>query len=179
MVIKKKIVAGDSAIFTVPKFGAFAPDAATCTVLLRGPDSKSIAAVAEADGWASELTAEESADLAEGLYTLFYRYESGSAKKTVRIGTVMVEPNPDEAADFDGRSLARKALDDALAALADFMKDGGKAKSYTIGTRSITYRDISEIKDAIAFWRGIVRQEEIAELGYDPYLKYARFTQWR
>ena len=179
MVIKKRIVAGDSAIFTVPEYGAFTAAAASCVVLLRGPGSVDINATAEAKGWSAEMTAEESAALEDGLYTLFYRYTLGDSQKTVRVGNVMVDPDPTLIMGYDGRSQARKALDDAKAALADFMANGGKAKSYTIGTRSVTYRDISEIKDAIAYWRAIVRQEEIAELGYDPYLKYARFTQWR
>lgn len=81
--------------------------------------------------------------------------EKVGARQTLdESGELEIRPDPStQAQGFDGRSQARKAVDDLKAALATFTATSGRVKSYTIGTRQMEFETTAEIVKMMDFWQ--------------------------
>lgn len=96
-----------------------------------------------------------------GSYTAWL--ERGTDVVHVGAGSLEVLPDPRAiSAGWDARSLARRTLDDLMTALAAWDTTGGRAKSYTIAGRSMTFVDHAELVAKVEFWRNQVAAEESA-----------------
>ena len=133
---------------------------------LRGQTQLTAVTVADGDGWKTTIDHTASATLLAGTYVwgAYLNKADGGSRLNIACGTVTVLPNlVTLATPIDGRSLARKALDDCEAALATFTKSGGKIKSYTIATRTTEFHSLQELMDLHAFWQRKVSNEQARE----------------
>lgn len=91
-----------------------------------------------------------------------YVIKSG-ARHTVDSGQLDILADPAVGtAPTDARTQAQRAVDDLMAARANYAATGGTGvKSYTIGSRSMEYRSVSEIDDDLAFWQRELAREQI------------------
>jgi len=69
---------------------------------------------------------------------------------------------------FDNRTLAQRMLSLAEAALEKYTQSGGRVRSYTIGSRQLTFSSAQEIIDLVNYWRNQVYLEQCAMSGKDP-----------
>lgn len=163
-----KITAGDSLNFLVAG-GAYPASAGWVLTYLLVPRAAgpqvTITAVAEGDDHRVAVASATTENYAAGTYTWFRRVEKTGERYTLDQGQLVVSPNPTSlgAAGFDGRSMARKALEDLKAARASWIATNGRVASYTIAGRQMTYRSGAEIDREIAYWEQQVASEEMAE----------------
>lgn len=124
--------------------------------------------VAAADGanFAITLTATATAAYTSGRYDWLAWVESGAEKYSVDQGTLEVLPDlrtGTATAALDARSDARRIYDDLLTAYKSYIANRGTVKSYTIGSRSMTFHSTEEILKQLNYWRAEVAREEAAE----------------
>lgn len=185
MNIPSQLIAGDSASWADRPFQdaqgrIFGSTGFALKYVLRGPAVLDLPAVSSGDGWITSLTATQSADLQAGVYSAFAVVSSAAERFTFGPVRLTVKPDPLTAGlGFDGRSMARKALEDAELALSKFKASGGRMRKYKIGTREMEFESSTEILSLISYWRSRVLTEEKAEaaakgLG-DPTNLYVRF----
>lgn len=120
----------------------------------------SITATASGVDHAVSVAAATTQGYTAGDYTWAAVVTAGSEAFEVDHGTLKLLPRYDQAANVDDRSHARKMLANVEAAL-EALNLG--MKSYTIGTRDYTARNIDELTDLRAQYRGEVHAEEVAE----------------
>lgn len=77
---------------------------------------------------------------------------------------------------FDYRTEAQRCLAQARAALADYTKGGVRVKSYTIGTRNMTYNSAKELMDLVEYWEKQVYLECCRRRGVDPRRMHVEFV---
>jgi hypothetical protein len=119
-----------------------------------------IIATAEGDNFRVAVSATTTAEWADGSYTWFSWVDKAGESYTVGDGQITVKPNPrTAAAGYDGRSLARRALDDARAAFAAW---NPTHRRYKIGEREMEFRSVAEIVALISQWEIEVQREERA-----------------
>jgi hypothetical protein len=76
-------------------------------------------------------------------------------------GLFEVKADPSALAQgYDGRSQARKAVDDLKSAMATFHSSGGRVKSYSIGNRQMEFENQAEIVQLIDYWQRLLDNEE-------------------
>lgn len=187
MNILKTLTAGDSATWYDPPWldcqfsTLLASDGWELTYQLRGPTQLTLAAVAEGSGWRTVLSTEDSATLVKATYIWAAYLSRPGERKTAGGGTIFVKPDlAAVVAPIEGRSKARKALEDCEEALASFKSSGGKVKSYTIGTRQTEFHSLADLMMVRDFWQRKVNQEvnreSIRTTGINLRLIRARFT---
>ena len=72
-------------------------------------------------------------------------------------------------ADFDHRTEAERCLAQAEKALMDYTSNGrSRYRSYTIGSRTLSFNSAQELMDLVAYWRNQVYLEKCAASGADP-----------
>ena len=169
MNIPGQITAGDSAIWddTDIVFAGkrYTSAGASLKYCLRGPSALDLPATANGLGWTTSLAAATSSTLQAGQYTwVAVLTLSIAGRATVASGTLTVLPDlTAQAAGYDKRTQAEKALADAKAALANLTSSGQKRKKYTVGIRSAEYYTAKELLDAISYWTSIVANERAQE----------------
>lgn len=139
----------------------------TLTYTLAGPIAApvNIAATASAPGWSTTLDTTTSAALVAGKYWWQAVLTATGERITVGQGELQVTVNlASQGANYDGRSVAEKALADAETALANFKASGGLVKSYSIGQRTMTFQDTAGILTVISYWKARVTAEQNAKL---------------
>lgn len=132
-------------------------------------------------GWLMSIAASVTTGFDTGLWSWQSRITSGLTAITVGSGTFETLPNlsyTGQPAGYDGRSQARQDLDAVDLAIRTIVSKG--AKSYTIGSRSYSSQDLSELLKWRKELQAIVAREEAAEkvaagLG-DSRSLYVRFT---
>lgn len=98
-----------------------------------------------------------------GAATLVAYVEKGADRVTLDQSPVTVLADLSVADTFDGRSINRRALDDARAALSAYMARGQlHVGEYDIAGRRMKFRSTAEILDLIAYYERQVSQEEAA-----------------
>jgi len=127
-----------------------------------------LTAVNNADGTYQVQESPANTELwAAGYYTWARWVEKVGAMQTLtERGQLEVRPNPRTLAQgVDTRSQAAKAVDDIMAAMATFTASNGTIKSYTIGSRQITYRDKAEMITDLDFWRRqLIAEQDAAKI---------------
>lgn len=73
------------------------------------------------------------------------------------------------------KSQARLNLEHAQRALETYTGTNGQVKSYTIGTRSMTFNSPQELFDLVEYWKKQVFLEECRNQGVDPHTLLVRF----
>lgn len=124
-----------------------------------------ITAVADGDTHSVSVAAATTAAWTAGVYAWQAYVEGGTSERyTVGTGTVTVQPDlAAEAAGFEARSTAKKALDDTRAALATWIATNGQVQEYQIAGRVMKYSSIADIEGRIRLLEREVAREEAAE----------------
>jgi len=163
----KQLVAGDSLSFytSVPEFQ---PSAGWVLNYRLVPQNASLTAIELAAADAGEqhrvyaaATSTESWQPGVYSWTSWVEQEvSGQVERyTLESGQITVLPNPRTvAAGYDNRSQARKALDDAKAALAAWSPT---RRRYKIGEREMEFNSSADIIKLITYWEAQVKSEDI------------------
>lgn len=94
-------------------------------------------------------------------YTYVERTVAGPINERVSLGMSPIEIQPDltTATSHDSRSANVKALEDLQAARAEYVASRGMVAAYTIGDRSITFRNVAEISALINVYQLAVNKE--------------------
>lgn len=154
--------AGDSIAWTIELAGypASAGWSLKYRLLDAGGNFHDIFTAADGDGFTVSLTSAATKDWVAGKATLVAIVEKDAQRKTIGAPIVTVLPNLTEVTTFDGRSRNEKALDDAEAALADYLA-GGKmhVEEYEIDGNRMKFRDVDSILKLISSLRLAVAKE--------------------
>jgi hypothetical protein len=117
-----------------------------------------IASTASGSDFAFTVAATGTAGWQPGTYTWRAYVERAGEKFEVGAGEIEVIADFAAANNVDGRSLARKALDDARAAFAAWTPT---RRRYKIGEREMEFSDTAEIIRAISYWQAEVDREDL------------------
>lgn len=137
-----------------------AADGWTLKYALRHPSNAKIDLASTASGaaFSFSVASTTTAAWAAGTYTWRAYVERAGERFEVGAGEIVIEPDFAAANTLDGRTLARKALDDARAALAAWTPT---RKRYQIGDRQMEFNDTAEIIKTIAYWEAEVAKEDV------------------
>lgn len=144
-----------------------------------------VTATALGTGWTSALSIAQSANVAAGKNWWQAQLMATGFAATVAKGELWVDANlVGQSAGYSGLSLAEQNLNTCKAAAAALSGSNGAAvKSYRIGDREMTYRDIAEIFQMIDRLQAEVNNERtassIAQNQGNPRKLYARFPGGR
>jgi hypothetical protein len=147
----------------------------------KGTAGATATGAARADGgWDLTLTATQTGALAVGRWDWQALATNGSAKATLRTGSLTVEASlaySGTPASFDGRSQAEQDLEAVQAAIRALVVRG--AQQYSIGSRSYTAMDVGKLMERESHLKGVVAREKAADriaagLG-DPRNLFVRF----
>jgi hypothetical protein len=140
----------------------------TLTYYLRtntATEGATVVGVAYGTGWEFTLSAATSAGLNAGTWYWQAVATSGSDKVTLGAGQLQVLAALEYSGTpgaFDGRSQAQQDLDAVQAAIRALISGG--AKQYTIGSRSFTKVDLSDLMERESRLKAEVKREQMAEL---------------
>lgn len=93
-----------------------------------------------------------------GVYSWRAWVERTAERHEVGSGEIEVIVNFAETANVDGRTMARRALDDARAAFAAWTPT---RRRYRIGERELEFSDTAEIIRTIHYWQAEVEREDM------------------
>jgi len=162
---QQTLVAGDSLNFLTA--GGAYPASAGWVLKYRlvprtaGGTPIDITAAAEGDDHRVAVAASTTANWSPDVYTWASWVEKAGEVYTVDGGQIEVKRNPrDMPAGFDGRTDARKALEQAKAAFATYSASAGKTRQYTIGGRQMVFNSPADIIKVIRYWEAEVEKED-------------------
>jgi enamine deaminase RidA (YjgF/YER057c/UK114 family) len=115
-------------------------------------------AVAEGDAHRVQAPASTTAAWAAGAYSWASWVTRALESYSVETGQITIQPDPRTASAWDSRSQARKALDDAKAALAAWTPT---RRRYKIGEREMEFNAPGEIIKLITYWEQQVASEDM------------------
>lgn len=161
--IPANFVAGDTVEWTDNAFDGKGSADHTLTYTLVGASKLVLTGVATADGWATTITAAQSAALAAGDYAWHAALTKGSTRFTVGTGTVTVEPNiANQSAGYDSRTQIQQDLA-AVEAEIRARATGGMTIEYSIGNRSLKKESISRLLELRSALRSDLVREQRAK----------------
>ena len=174
MVATKDIVAGDSRVWKLNRQRLLAmgeaPQNSKIEALLRTAEGSLVnLTAADADGLVTvTLAADASETLPMGTTYLIVRLTADDFyRRTMVIETFRVLKKVADV-DFDHRTEAERCLAQAEKALIDYTSNGrSRYRSYTIGSRTLSFNSAQELMDLVAYWRNHVDQEKCAAAGCD------------
>lgn len=175
MVATKDIVAGDSRVWKLNRQRLLAMGEAPQTRRSKRSCARLKASlvnliVVDADGLVTvTLTADVSETLPMGTTYLIVRLTADDFyRRTMVLETFRVLKKVADA-DFDHRTEAERCLAQAEKALMDYTSNGrSRYRSYTIGSRTLSFNSAQELMDLVAYWRNQVYLEKCAASGADP-----------
>lgn len=106
------------------------------------------------------IVAADTRAFAAGCYDWIATVESGADVFQVGSGRIEVLPRIDTAGVLDGRSGARRILEQLEAAYEAYSAGGVHVAQYTIGDRTMQFKEAGDFIKAIEYWRGRVAQED-------------------
>jgi len=86
-----------------------------------------------------------------------------STDGTYGAGTITLKPDPGVVTAYDGRSQARKAVDDLRTAMATYSASHGTISEYEIAGRRMKFRASAEILEFLSYWQTVLNREDAAE----------------
>jgi len=90
--------------------------------------------------------------------------KAGPIRQSLGEGQIVIKTDPAAALQgYDGRSQARKAVEDLESAMAVFNATSGRVKRYSIGSRQMEFESSDEIKSLLSYWRGKLTNEKAKE----------------
>lgn len=117
-----------------------------------------ISSVAHGDDHLVQVGPAVTSGWAAGEYGWASWVDRSGERYTVCSGTLTILADPRQAgAGFDPRTAARRALDDARAALAAWSPT---MRRYRIGTREMEFASADDILKVISYWEGVVHDEQ-------------------
>lgn len=159
--MQPQLTAGDSLLFSVAGGSYPASSGWVLTHLLVprvGTGVVTIPSIASGDDFEIAVPATTTAGWAAGEYSWFRRVERAGEKYTIEQGQLTIRPNPESLnGTFDGRSQARKAVDELRAALAAWSPI---QRRYKIGEREMEFNSSAEIIKLLTWWEQQVAAEE-------------------
>lgn len=162
---QQELVAGDSLNFLTA--GGAYPASSGWVLKYRlvprttGNAVQELTATAEGSDHRVAVAASSTSNWAADSYTWVSWVERAGEVYTLEHGQLTVKANPRTVgAGYDGRSQARKALEDLNAALAGWSP---LKRRYKIGEREMEFNSPAEILKLISFWEGRVAEEDAAE----------------
>lgn len=167
--IPASLTAGDTWQWTKYVNDYSAADGWILTYYLSGPGlTQTIVATTDTDGVGFSVTvpATTTAPLVAGVRQYIARVALAGAVHTVDSGTVVVLPNVATATSGQMQSVAEQMvalIEQALLAQAATAANGGTGgviQSYSIGTRSVTYRDEADLRAQLSHWKWKVWAEQ-------------------
>lgn len=175
MVATKDIVAGDSRVWKLNRQRLLAmgeaPQHPKIEAILRTSEGSLVSLTAVDDnGFVTvTLAADVSETLPMGTTYLIVRLTADDFyRRTMVLETFRVLKKVADV-DFDHRTEAERCLAQAEKALMDYTTNGrSKYKSYTIGSRTLSFGSAQELMDLVAYWRNQVYLEKCAASGADP-----------
>ena len=118
-----------------------------------------LSSAADGESHRVQASATTTAAWAPGEYSWTSWVTKAAESYSVESGQVTILPNPRTvAAGYDNRSQARKALDDAKAALAAWSPT---RRRYKIGEREMEFNSTADIIKLITYWEAQVKSEDI------------------
>lgn len=124
--------------------------AITLTASTSGTDYRTQAAPATTATWTA------------GDYSWSAWVEKTGARYVVDSGTCTIKPDPGVVAAYDGRSNARKIVDQLEAALVTFSASSGTIAEYEINGRRVRYAAKADILSDLSRWRAQAWREDNA-----------------
>lgn len=175
MVATKDIVAGDSRVWKLNRQRLLAmgeaPQNSKIEALLRTAEGSLVnLTAADADGLVTvTLAADASETMPMGTTYLIVRLTADDFyRRTMVIETFRVLKKVADV-DFDHRTEAERCLAQAEKALIDYTSNGrSRYRSYTIGSRTLSFNSAQELMDLVAYWRNQVYLEKCSASGVDP-----------
>jgi hypothetical protein len=184
--IPSQILQGDSATWADSAFAddsgnSFNSANSTLKYTISGPATPLVlTATASGTDWTTTLTTVQSATLTPGTYWWQMQAFATGVRFTAAQGELLVKP--DLAAvgtNYDGRSVAEIALAQARAAYATFSASGGVMKMYRIGSREMSFQDLSQIREQVDYWSAQVAAEKATADGAKSRRLHIRFDRIR
>lgn len=124
------------------------------------PPSVLITATADGDGHLVALPGSSTAAWQAGRCTLLGWAEKAGSRETLLQTTIEVLADLTAATSLDGRSAARRRLDDAEAALSAYLRNGqAHVAEYQIAGRKMVFRSAKDLQDVVAAARADVARE--------------------
>lgn len=121
------------------------------------------------------LSPENSESMSEKSGDVLLRISGQDFRKTFFIENVSIVPlGKSSPASF--KSKARLNLEAAQRALETYTSSNGHVRSYTIGTRSMTFNSPQELFDLIEYWKKQVFLEDCRARGIDPHTLLVEFV---
>lgn len=166
--MRSQIFAGDSLDFTDASAAHSAADGWVMSYRLVPRTAGTpieIACVTAPDGTSHRalVPSGTSDDWAAGQYTWFQSVAKAGERITLASGSTTISPNPAVATTFDGRSDARKTLDALKAAYQSYATAGqGGVAEYSIGGRTMKFRNAADLIAQIRHWERVVADEDVA-----------------
>lgn len=160
MEIPRRLMAGVTLQWEETLVDYSAADGWTLKYALRHPTNTRIdlASTASGSAFAFSVPSTTTATWQAGTYTWRAYVERAGERFEVGAGSIEIEPDFVAATTLDGRTLARKALDDARAALAAWTPT---RRRYRIGDREVEFNDTAEIIKIISYWEAEVAKEDV------------------
>lgn len=158
--------AGDSVSWTVshPAHPASEGWALEYKILFPSGVAPAFTATGAGEEYSVALGYTNTASWAPGNATLVGRLQKGGERITVLQQEIVIEPDLIAATVFDGRSWARRALDDARAALVAYSANGqAHVEQYDIAGRAMKFRTAADITSLIGYLEGEVAKERAAQ----------------
>jgi len=157
--------AGDSAKWSesLPDYPASAGWSLKQRLLWSSGSGITLNGIAQGDAFEFTVTMADSQNWTAGKATLVQWVEKGVEKITLGQKEVTILPDLSVAVNHDGRSRNRKALDDAEAALANYVASGQlHVAEYEIAGRRMKFRDAEQIQKLITHFKTEVAKENAA-----------------
>jgi len=157
------LVAGDSLDFvtTVTPWPASAGYTLKYRLVPRvaGPAPIVLISTPSGDDYRTQAPVATTAGWTPGEYSWFAWVEKAGERHEVDSGLVLIQPDPSTVTVYDGRTQAQIALEDALAALANFQATSGRIKRYAIAGREMEFDTAADLTKTVNYWRNQVMLE--------------------
>lgn len=163
--MQQTLIVGDTLAFTTTLPDYPASDGWTLTYRLVPRTSGTqyeLTASADGDAYDVAVSATTTALWTAGEYSWSSYVTKAAERYTVESGTITLLPDPGQVAAYDGRSQARKAVDDLRAALATYTASQGHVAEYEIAGRRMKFKDSTDILTLLNYWEIALQREEAA-----------------
>lgn len=164
MSLPTQVIAGDSLNFLISEQSYSAVDGWSLRyVCINATDKITINSVAEGESHRFTVGTTESSSWKSGEYLVVLYAVRGSERVTVTQSALTILPDPVASATYDGRSSARKTLDNLRAAYDEMIASGGFVQMVSINGRATQFRTAEEIIKQIEFFQRQVNNEAQAK----------------
>ena len=165
--LQQELVAGDTLNFLTSTPGYSAADGWVLNFRLvprtAGNAVLALSSTAEGESHRTQASAATTGSWAADNYSWSAWVARAGESFTLQRGEITVRPDPRTlAAGVDGRSLARKTVDDLLAARSEWARTQGRTRRYKIADREREFNTAAELDAELRFWTAQLQAEDTA-----------------